>query len=105
MRLDEFDHSNGTIPVSDPHREPPPPRPTWPTWVELVLCSGYPTQLLVSYLLITLGFRPQTPDGQLSGSFVFALSLLDTVLLLSLIVMFIRARGQRVPDHPDGSGK
>jgi membrane protease YdiL (CAAX protease family) len=49
-------------------------------------------------VLITLGFQPQTADDRLSGSFVFALSLLDTVLLLSLIMMFIRRRGQRARD-------
>jgi len=75
---------------------PPPPRPTWPTWVEILLCSGYPTQLVVSYLLFELGVPPQTADGKLSGNFVFALSMIDTVALLTLIVLFIRARGQRV---------
>jgi membrane protease YdiL (CAAX protease family) len=77
---------------------PPPPRPTWPTWVEILACSGYPTQLAVSYGLLIAGLSPTTANGGLSGRFVFALSLIDTVLLLSLIVLFIRRRHQRPRD-------
>lgn len=73
-------------------------RPTWPTWVEILLCSGYPTQIVVSYVLLGAGLAPQTANAQLSGRFVFALSLLDTVLLLSLILLFIWRRGQRARD-------
>ena len=77
---------------------PPPPRriwPLWATWVEILLCSGYPTQLLISVLLISSGVKAQTADGKLSGSFVFALSMLDTGLLLALILSCMRLRGQR----------
>jgi membrane protease YdiL (CAAX protease family) len=77
---------------------PPPPRPTWPTWVEILLCSGYPTQIVISYGLIAAGIQPTNPDESLSGTFIFALSLLDTILLLSLVVLFIQRRGQRARD-------
>jgi len=77
---------------------PPPPGRTWPTWVEILLCSGYPTQLIISYGLIGAGLPPATADGKLSGAFVFALSLLDTAALLSLIVLFIWRGGQRARD-------
>jgi uncharacterized protein len=73
-------------------------RPAWPTWVEILLCSGYPTQIIISYALIAAGIRPTTPAGTLSGLFVFALSLIDTAALLSLIVLFIWRRGERTRD-------
>ena len=94
--VEEIDESSGTVPVEDPGRPAPEPPPSWPTWLEILTCSGYPTQILVSYALMAAGVSPQTADGALSGRFVFALSLIDTVVLLSLIVMFIRRRGQ----HP-----
>jgi len=73
----------------------PAPRTFWPTWAEILLCSGYPTQIVISYALIVAGIPPANSDGSLSGTFVFALSLLDTIVLLSLVVLFIRRRGQR----------
>ena len=72
------------------------PRPNaWQAWGEIVLCSGYPTQLLLGLLIQASGIRPFRADGSLSGSFVFALSLLDTVLLLTLIVWLMKRRGER----------
>jgi len=73
----------------------PRPRPTWPTWVEILLCSGYPTQIVIGYVLLVAGIGPMHPGGQLNGSFVFLLALTDTVLLLSLIVWLLRRRGER----------
>lgn len=103
MSLDEFPPATPIIPASEPLPEPLPPRPVWPTWVEIIVCSGYPTQLLIGYLLVISGIGLPADGAQLSGDFVFALSLIDTLLLLSLIVMFIRARGQRVRDVFFGS--
>jgi membrane protease YdiL (CAAX protease family) len=60
-----------------------------------VLCSGYPTQILIGAVLAVLGVRPLGPDGALSPGFVFALSLLDTIILLSLIIALLRWRGER----------
>ena len=63
---------------------------------EVVLCSGFPTQLIVIAVLASFGMRPQTAAGQLSGPFIFALTLLDTVLVVSLIVFFFRVRGESI---------
>jgi membrane protease YdiL (CAAX protease family) len=71
------------------------PRPAWPAWSEILLCSGYPTQIALGYLLQGLGFEPLLADGSLNASFIFALSLADTVLLLSLIVFLLVRRGER----------
>lgn len=72
----------------------PPPPNLRRAWAEIVLCSGYPTQLLLGLLIQASGISPIRPDGSLSGSFVFALSLLDTVLLLTLIVWLLKRRGE-----------
>ena len=72
------------------------PRPNrWQAWAEIVLCSGYPTQLLLGLLIQASGIHPIRDDGSLSGAFVFAVSLLDTAVLLTLIVWLMKRRGER----------
>jgi membrane protease YdiL (CAAX protease family) len=66
---------------------------------EVLLCSGFPTQLVVSALLWSAGLRPQTPDGQLSAPFVYLLTLIDTGLVVALVVFFFRARGESLRDQ------
>lgn len=82
-------------PPADPPAPPARPRATWPTWIEILLCSGYPTQILIAQWLVLAGIRPSLPDGSLSGTFVFILSLADSVLLVSLIVWLLVRRGER----------
>jgi membrane protease YdiL (CAAX protease family) len=91
----DIDDPSTTIPAEIEPVPPPPPRRTWPTWIEIVLCSSYPTQLFLGQLLVLAGIRPQTADGSLSPTFVFVLSLTDTVLLLTLIVWLLKRRGER----------
>ena len=59
--------------------------------IEVVLCSGLPTQVLVLGLLLGLGMRPRTADGGLSPPFLIALALTDMVLVLGLVYLFLRA--------------
>jgi membrane protease YdiL (CAAX protease family) len=82
-----------TIPPVLEATQLPAPRRTWPTWVEIVLCSGYPTQILISIALMGFGMDPQ-PGGQLSVPFVFALATVDTVVLLSIILICILRRDE-----------
>ena len=91
----DTDESTATIPPVVDAPAPPPPRPTWPTWFEILLCSGYPTQILLGQLLIAAGIPPQDANGALSATFVFVLSFADTLLLLSLIVFLLVRRGER----------
>lgn len=88
-------------------------RRTWPTWIEIILCSGYPTQIWIGFLLQAYGLRPLRPDGTLSSTFVFALSLVDTLVLLTLILWLLLRRGEspgrvffgeRPPDREVGLG-
>ncbi len=63
--------------------------------IEVLLCSDYPTQLLLGVTFAALGFRSQHADGTLALGFVVVLSLADTVLLVGLMLLLMRARGDR----------
>lgn len=66
--------------------------------LEVLLCSGYPTQLVVLALMTIAGLAPRDAAGRLSLYFVAALSLVDAVLLLTIIVLLLRASGERPRD-------
>jgi membrane protease YdiL (CAAX protease family) len=78
--------------------EAPAARRRWQAWAEILLCSGYPTQLLLGAGLQRAGIAPLTADGSLSVTFVFALALGDTVVLLSLIWWLLLRNGERPRD-------
>lgn len=59
--------------------------------LEVLLCSGFPTQIVVITILSTFGMKVHLPNGGLSPPFIFALTLLDTVLLVGLVAFFMRA--------------
>jgi membrane protease YdiL (CAAX protease family) len=89
-------------PTTPENLNAPPPEPAitsaatpWRSIGEVLLCSGYPSQLLLGGVLQAAGIAPQNQSGALSATFVFALSLLDTALLLGLIIWLIRRRGER----------
>jgi membrane protease YdiL (CAAX protease family) len=59
--------------------------------LEVILCSGFPTQLVIVTVMSTFGLHMTLGDGRLSAGFVFTLTLADTVLLVALIAFFFRA--------------
>jgi membrane protease YdiL (CAAX protease family) len=63
---------------------------------EVLACSSVPTQVLLSYLLPLAGLRALDAAGQLSLGFVFALSLIDTLVLVALMVLLTRMHGDSV---------
>jgi membrane protease YdiL (CAAX protease family) len=73
-------------------------RRQWESIGEVVLCSGFPTQLALTGAARLAGLAPLTPDGGLSLAFVAAVSLGDTVLLAALVVWLVRRRGETVRD-------
>lgn len=79
---------------------PPPPAPAAPrltrgrAFLEVVLCSSYPTQLVVAAALAATGVQGLTPDGGLNAPFVIAVALGDALLVAALIVWFIRRNGE-----------
>ena len=72
------------------------PRRTLPVerigaFIEVVLCSGLPTQILVFSALTGLGLQCRTADGGWSPPFLVAMSLTDMVLIIGLVYLFLRA--------------
>ncbi len=61
--------------------------------IEVLLCSGLPTQLALGALLLGIGLAPG--NGALTVPYVLALSLLDTALVTALILLFLGARRER----------
>ena len=62
---------------------------------EVVLCSGFPTQLGLILALNVIGTVPTVDAGVLSLAYIVILSLLDTAILLLLIWALLRARDER----------
>jgi membrane protease YdiL (CAAX protease family) len=71
--------------------------------LEVLVCSGLPTQLLIGQLLAFAGFPPFGPDGEPRAFPVFALTLADTVVLIALIAILLHAHGERLRDLIIGS--
>jgi len=71
--------------------------------LEVILCSGFPTQIVIITVLSLFGMKPHLRDGQLSAPFVFTLTLLDTVLLVGLILFFLRSHRESPREQLLGS--
>jgi membrane protease YdiL (CAAX protease family) len=72
-----------------------PPRPQ--ALLEVCLCSGFPTQLLVISLLALVGLTP--PEGpSLNLAYVVWVAGLDTLLIVSLVLAFLSFGGES-PRH------
>jgi membrane protease YdiL (CAAX protease family) len=61
---------------------------------EILLCSSFPTQLVIGSLLAAAGWAPTTAGNQLSPSFIFALLLIDSIVLIGLMIVLTRAHGE-----------
>ena len=61
---------------------------------EVVLCSGFPTQLMLIQLLAWIGLRPLLSNGQLSLLYIATLSLMDAAVLIALILWFLRSHSE-----------
>jgi membrane protease YdiL (CAAX protease family) len=59
--------------------------------LEVLLCSGFPTQIVIITFLSAAGMKVRLANGSLSPPFVFALTLLDTVLMVGLVLFFMHA--------------
>jgi membrane protease YdiL (CAAX protease family) len=90
-------------PLSAPYQRAVLPIERAEVAVEVLLCSGFPTQIVIIGLLAMFGLHPRVAGGQLSPSFVFTLTLLDTVLLVGLVVFFFRAHGESLREQLFGS--
>jgi membrane protease YdiL (CAAX protease family) len=70
-------------------------RPRLIAVIEILACSGFPTQLVIAGVLSTVGIGPFDGRGHLAARYVFAVSLLDAVALVGLVAWFLRVHGER----------
>ena len=73
--------------------------------LEIFLISGIPTQILLISLLLSFGMAMRTADGGMYPPFVFTVSLIDAVLVVAMVTMLLRARGESVHDVLIGRGR
>jgi len=67
--------------------------------LEVILCSGFPTQILIITVLSLSGMKVRLDDGKLSAPFIFTLTLLDTLFIVGLVVFFMRAHRESVREQ------
>jgi membrane protease YdiL (CAAX protease family) len=65
---------------------------------EVIVTSGFPTQLALGALIAAAGVAPFGADGRLSMGYLWLLMPADTVVLAALVVWRLRAGGERVSD-------
>jgi uncharacterized protein len=82
------------VEAAAPSRSDGPPRERLTALVEVLLCSGLPTQLVIGQALALAGWSPFSAAGVPQAVPLFALALLDTLVLLVLIAALLRARGE-----------
>lgn len=66
--------------------------------VEVLLCSGFPTQLAIGGTFAALGHGAFTDGGTLSMRYVVGLSLIDSLVVSALVVLFLIVHGERPRD-------
>jgi len=66
--------------------------------LQIVACSGYPTQILTMAALMLMGFRHIENPSDWSLVYVGTLLLIDSVLLVGLVIAFLRLHGERPTD-------
>ena len=54
--------------------------------------------MLLALMFHGLGWGPLEPDGRLSFRYVVGISVLDSVIVVSLAVLFLASRGERWQD-------
>lgn len=75
--------------------------------LQIVACSGYPTQILTMAALILFGFRHVQDPSDWSLVYVGTLLVIDSIMLVGLVIAFLRLHGERPMDvflgmHPIG---
>src|SRR5258708_40281185 len=71
--------------------------------LEVILCSGFPTQIVIITILSTFGMKARLVGGQLSPAFGFTMPLPHTFLLVALVIFFLRAPPDSARGEPLGS--
>jgi membrane protease YdiL (CAAX protease family) len=77
-------------------RVPPiPAAQRFGAFLEVAICSGFPTQIAVGSALALAGFRPLDAAGHLTRTWVMGLSLTDAALVIGLVLWFTHLHGER----------
>ena len=63
--------------------------------IEILVCSGFPTQLAIAGALSAAGIGPFDAHGQLATRYVFAVSLIDAAAVVGLVAWFLHVHGER----------
>jgi len=71
--------------------------------LEVVLCSGVPTQIVIITVLATFGMQPRLDDGRFNPAYIFTLTLLDSLLLIGLVCFFFRAHRESIREQLFGA--
>lgn len=66
--------------------------------IEILACSGFPTQLAIAGALSAAGIGPFDAHGGLSARYVFAVSLIDAAAVVGLVAWFLHVHGERFTD-------
>jgi CAAX protease family protein len=66
--------------------------------LEVLLCSGFPTQIAIGGTFVAFGLAPFNAAGGLNTAYVVGVSLADTLLVGALILLFLRVHGERPQD-------
>jgi membrane protease YdiL (CAAX protease family) len=62
--------------------------------VQIILCSGLPTQLALQFVLTAVGIEAPTTTKEWSLGYVAGVLVADTALVVGLILLFLRASGE-----------
>jgi membrane protease YdiL (CAAX protease family) len=66
--------------------------------LEVLLCSGFPTQLAIGGTLAAFGYGAFDRSGRLSITYVVGLSLLDAAVVIGLVLVFLAVHGESPRD-------
>ena len=77
-------------PVRPPFRSAPRLRAA----LQVLLCSGIPTQMLLIQVLAAFGHQPFLDGGRLNITWIVAVSIADTALLVSLVLLLLHVEGE-----------
>jgi membrane protease YdiL (CAAX protease family) len=94
----EGDPADGVPQAIAATEEPPRPAMRGQALAEVLLCSGFPTQLAIVGILSLFNVSITEEGDALSPRYVFLVSTIDTVVLLGLITLLLRTSGDRPRD-------
>jgi membrane protease YdiL (CAAX protease family) len=66
--------------------------------IEVILTSGFPTQIALIVALRGLGLAVRTADDALNPAFIFTLSLLDAAVIVALVLFFLYSHRESARD-------